>query len=194
MPGKLRPHLTVITGGMASGKSAELIRLAEREEHAGRSVLRLAPLRSRTHGEEIRSRTGRFAGAIPLATSADLPALLARYAPDVIAIDEAQFIDPDLAAVLEGLLAGGRPLHCIVAVLDLDFAARPFPGVGALLASADELIKLRAICVLCGEEASRSQRLVDGLPALMTTPLLAIESGTIEYQARCRSCYRAPSA
>jgi thymidine kinase len=81
-----------------------------------------------------------------------------------------------------------------VAVLDLDFAARPFPGVGALFASADELTKLRAICVLCGEEASRSQRLVDGLPALMTTPLLAIESGTIEYQARCRSCYRAPSA
>lgn len=187
-------QLVVIAGGMASGKSAELIRLAEREEHAGRRVLRLAPSVSRTRGEEIRSRTGRFAGSVPLESPAALAGLVHAYHPDVVAIDEAQFIGDGLADAIEALLCKGRPLKVIVALLDLDFAARPFPGAGELLALADEVIKLNAICVRCGEEASRSQRLVDGAPARLGTPLLAIEAGAITYEARCRACYEPPRA
>jgi thymidine kinase len=190
----IAPRLVVIAGGMASGKSAELIRLAEREALGGRRVLRLAPTISRTRGEEIRSRTGRFAGSVPLESPAALAGLVSDHHPDVVAIDEAQFIGEGLASAIEALLHGGRPLKVIVALLDLDFAARPFPGAGELLALADEVVKLTAICVRCGEEASRSQRLVDGAPAPRDTPLLAIESGAISYEARCRSCYEAPGA
>jgi thymidine kinase len=187
-------RLVVIVGGMASGKSDELIRRADREERGGRSVLRLAPSISRTRGEEIRSRTGRFAGSIPIESPASLGDLVSAYQPDVVAIDEAQFISEGLAEAIESLLGGGRPLKVIVALLDLDFAARPFPGVGSLLAVADEAVKLNAICVRCGDEASRSQRLIDGRPAGLDTPLLAIETGAISYEARCRACYEPPSS
>lgn len=187
-------RLVVIVGGMASGKSDELIRRADREERGGRSVLRLAPSVSRTRGEEILSRNGRFAGSIPIESPASLGDLVSAHRPDVVAIDEAQFISEGLAEAIESLLVGGRPLKVIVALLDLDFAARPFPGVGSLLAVADEAVKLNAICVRCGDEASRSQRLIDSRPAGLDTPLLAIETGTISYEARCRACYEPPSS
>lgn len=186
-------RLSVIVGAMASGKSAELIRLIDREERAGRRIARFVPEIVRDR-REIRSRNGRSLEAIAVDDPAEIVRFVDERSPQVVAIDEAQFLADRLIAPIEELLDRHTGIEIVVALLDLDFAARPFPGVGELMALADEIRKLRAVCARCGGEASRSQRLVDGRPARLDDPLLAVESERIGYEARCRACYEPPIA
>jgi thymidine kinase len=178
--------LTVITGSMFSGKTEELIRRIRRALYARRTVHVFKPaLDTRTEHTMIRSHNGVLHEAVTVANSTELIAAV-HPATDLIAIEEAQFFDPEIVTVCQRLADRG---HQVVAGgLDMDFRGCPFGPMPALMAVADEVVKLRAICARCGAEASRSQRLIDGKPAPASAPTVLI--GALEnYEARCRRCH-----
>ena len=181
-----RGSITVITGPMFSGKTAELIRLCERARIARRKVVLIRPaLDNRTEPETVRSRFGVAFPARPVVDSAAIEAVVAETRADLVAIEEAQFFDSGLVAVAERLADRDRAV--IVNGLNRDFLGRPFGSVPDLLAIADEILMLSAICMVCGEAASRTQRLVDGRPASGSDPLVVIGGiGDERYEARCR--------
>lgn len=178
--------LTVITGSMFSGKTEELIRRVRRALYARRRVQVFKPaLDTRTDHTLIRSHNGVLYEAAAVADSAEL---LARVDPntDVVAIEEAQFFDPGIIAAGQRLADQGYQV--VATGLDMDFRGCPFGPMPALLAVADEVVKLRAICARCGADASRSQRLIDGRPAPASAPTILV-GATEHYEARCRHCH-----
>jgi thymidine kinase len=184
--GPLTPALELIVGGMFSGKSEELIRRVRRAVIARRSVQVFKPTIDERHGgESVRSHDGDTFVATPVRTSVEL---LRSVAPgtEVIAIDEVQFFDPEIVGVVRRLVADGRRVIC--AGLDLDFRGEPFGAVPTLLALAEHVDKLVAICVVCGEPATRTQRIVAGTPAAADEPIIVL-GATEKYEARCRSCH-----
>jgi thymidine kinase len=104
----------------------------------------------------------------------------------VIAIDEAQFLDDGIVQVATSLAERGR--RVILAGLDTDFRGEPFGPMPQLLAIAEMVDKLNAICVLCGAPATRTQRLIDGVPAAWDSPTIMV-GGHESYEARCRACH-----
>jgi thymidine kinase len=100
-----------------------------------------------------------------------------------------QFFDPGIVDVCRTLVGEGRRVIC--AGLDLDFRGEPFGSVPALLALAESVDKLQAICVVCGEPGTRTQRIVDGIPADYDDPIIVIGAQEA-YEARCRTCHRVP--
>jgi thymidine kinase len=175
--------LTVITGSMFSGKTEELIRLLRRALYARRSVQVFKHvLETRSDFTEIRSHNGVPHEAGAVSTSEEL---LESIEPetDVVAVEEAQFFDEGIVDVCRSLADSGYQV--IVAGLDMDFRGRPFGPMPSLLAEADEVVKLRAICAICGRDASRSQRLIDGKPAPASAPTILIGAQET-YEARCR--------
>jgi thymidine kinase len=178
--------LDLISGCMFSGKTQELIRRLDQARYAGSTIQAFKPaLDDRYAIAAVAShREVRFpAIAVP-----DVAALAAQVRDDtrVIGIDEAQFFGQEIVALAEELANRGR--HVIVAGLDLDFLARPFGPMPLLAAYADRLTKLQASCQYpgCGShQASRTQRLLDGVPAPADAPLIVI-GGAATYQARCR--------
>jgi thymidine kinase len=182
--------LDLISGCMFSGKTQELIRRLDQARYAGSTIQAFKPaLDDRYAIAAVAShREIRFpAIAVP-----DVAALAAQVLDDtrVIGIDEAQFFGHEIVALAEELANRGR--HVIVAGLDLDFLARPFGPMPLLAAYADRLTKLQASCQYpgCGShQASRTQRLVDGVPAPVDGPLVVI-GGAATYQARCRHHHR----
>jgi thymidine kinase len=107
----------------------------------------------------------------------------------VVGIDEVQFFDPGIVGVARELVLGGRRVIC--AGLDLDFRGEPFGPVPTLLALAERVDKLEAICVVCGESATRTQRIVNGVPADYDDPIIVIGAQEA-YEARCRTCHTVP--
>jgi thymidine kinase len=107
----------------------------------------------------------------------------------VVAIDEAQFFDAGLVEVVDNLAMRG--VRVILAGLDLDFRGEPFGPMPKLLAQAEDVTKLHAICVICGEEASRTQRLVNGQPARYDDPIILVGAAEA-YEARCREHHTVP--
>jgi thymidine kinase len=107
----------------------------------------------------------------------------------VVAIEEAQFFDEGIVEACRALADGGYEV--IVTGLDMDFRGEPFGPMPRLLAEADEIVKLRAICARCGRDASRSQRLIDGRPAPATAPTILVGASE-SYEARCRHCHEVP--
>ncbi len=193
-----RPHvyyLEMIVGPMFSGKSEELIRRVRRAMIAEQQVQVFYPAQdTRANNGSIISRNGLTVVAEQVDQAAAcrerlfaLPRL-----PDVVAFDEAQFFDAGLVPLVEALIGGG--VRVIVAALDLDFAGRPFgPAIPHLLAMADRVDKLTAVCAVCGSEAAvRSQRLVDGRPAAKDSPLVLVGDRAEGYEARCLRCYEPP--
>jgi thymidine kinase len=182
--------LDLISGCMFSGKTQELIRRLDQARYAGSSIQAFKPaLDDRYAIAAVAShREVRFpAIAVP-----DVEAVAAQLRDDtrVIGIDEAQFFGPEIVGLAEELANRGR--HVIVAGLDLDFLARPFGPMPQLAAHADRLTKLQASCQYpgCGShQASRTQRLLDGVPAPADGPLVVI-GGAATYQARCRHHHR----
>jgi thymidine kinase len=175
--------LTVITGSMFSGKTEELIRRVRRALYARRSVQVFKPaVDTRTDDTVIRSHNGirHLAVAAP-----DSRNLMTQVDPntDIIAIEEVQFFDSGIVDACQTLADQGHQV--IVAGLDMDFRGRPFGPMPTLMAIADEVVKLRAICTKCGMDASRSQRLIDGQPAPMSAPTVLIGAQE-HYEARCR--------
>lgn len=178
--------LTVIAGSMFAGKTEELIRRLRRALYAGHRVQVFKhALDTRSEGTEIRSHNGALHEARPVSTSGEL---LERVEPStgVVAVEEAQFFDDGLVAVCNAL--ADRGVRVIASGLDMDFRGEPFGPMCVLLAVADEVVKLRAICARCGRDASRSQRLVDGEPAPPLAPTILVGAQE-SYEARCRHCH-----
>ena len=174
---------------MFSGKSEELIRRIKRAVIARRSVQVFKPSIDDRYGVElVRSHNGDSFVARPVRSSEEILPLVSRETT-VVGIDEVQFFDGAVIGVVRALVAGGRRVIC--AGLDLDFRGEPFGPVPVLLALAEKVDKLEAICVVCGEAATRTQRIVDGVPAFFDDPIIKIGAKE-SYEARCRACHEVP--
>lgn len=179
--------LTIICGSMFAGKSEELIRLARRALYARKKVQVFKPVIDRRYDETmVVSHMGIKHQATPVLTVKEMIQNLDSET-DVILIEEAQFFDRSLVDFCVGLADRGKQVIC--AGLDQDFRRQPFGPMPELLALADEVIKLRAICMNCGAPASHTYRSVDGRPAHEDDPLILI-GATDHYEARCRSCFK----
>ena len=189
-------QLEVITGCMFSGKTEELIRRLERVRIAKGEVLLLKPtIDDRYANHAVVTHYGRAFDAYELEPGAEtlgsLRALVGTERlerADVVAFDEGNFYSDKLPGLCQELVAMGK--RVIVAGLDLTFAEEPFGSMPTLMALADRVDKLTAVCVKCGAMATRSQRLIDGRPAPTDGPVIQI-GGAESYEARCRDCYEA---
>jgi thymidine kinase len=180
----------VISGVMFAGKSEELIRRVRRAVIARQRVqVFKSHLDSRYRGlYSVSSHDGKELDAAPVDTSAEIFRLV-HPASRVVAIDEAQFLDHGVVEVVTAL--AGRGVRVILAGTDTDFRGEPFGAMGDLMAIAETVDKLQAICVVCGDLACRNQRLVDGHPARYDAPTIMI-GGRESYEARCRRCHQVP--
>jgi len=181
--------IEVVCGSMFSGKTEELIRRVRRAKIARQKVQVFKPaLDTRYALEKVTSHNGLDTAAVPAEST---KAILELVEPDttVVAIDEVQFFDPDIVSVCQALAERG--LRVIVAGLDMDFRGEPFGPMPQLLAEAEQVEKLQAICVVCGTPASRTQRLIDGRPASYDDPILLV-GGSESYEARCRRHHEVP--
>lgn len=178
--------IEIIAGGMFSGKSEELIRRLRRAVIARQRVQVFKPLiDDRFALEEVVSRDDRRLKAIPVATSEQLLARV-ELGAQIIGIDEIQFFDSGIVEVCMHLADAG--IRVIAAGLDQDYMRRPFGPMPALLAVAEEISKMHAVCVRCGGPAHYSQRIAGGASQ--------VEVGDSSYEARCRFCFEVykPSA
>ena len=177
----------VISGCMCSGKTDELLRHLRRAEIAGRRIVLIRPaVDDRTPAGTVASRSGVAFAARSVPDSSAIPAIVSAERASLVAIDEAQFFDPGLPEICELLAAEGRSV--LVSGLDQDFLGRPFNSMPILLALADQVTKLTAICTVCGEDATRTQRMVSGRPAAKDDPLIVIGGVADDrYEARCRA-------
>jgi thymidine kinase len=179
----------VICGSMFSGKTDELIRRLRRAVIARQTVQVFKPaIDLRYAVEKVTSHAGTDFAAIPVGKAADIPARLDKAAT-VIAIDEAQFFDDDIIRIVEWLAA--ESIRVIVGGLDTDFRGEPFGPMPVLMARAEHVDKLQAICMICGEPASRTQRLVNGKPARYDDPVVIVGAAEM-YEARCREHHEVP--
>ncbi len=177
---------------MSSGKSSELTRLLRRATLAKIPVFAFKPAVDTRDGVEVRSRDGQTYAAQAIVQALDALTLVPMRGPGLIGFDEAQFFDDGIVDVVNALLARGHEVVC--AGLDTDFRGEPFGAMPELLARADEVTKLTAVCVRCGDlKATRSQRLINGHPALYDAPTVLV-GGEDCYEARCRSCHDVPHA
>lgn len=181
----------VITGVMFSGKSEELLRRVRRAMIARRKIqVFKSQLDDRYSGiHTISSHDGRHVEALPVSNSRDV-AEYVESDTDVVAVDEVQFMDDGIVEVVNDL--ADRGIRVIVSGTDMDFRGLPFGPIGPLLAVAEKIDKLHAICVVCGELATRNQRLIDGRPAPAEGPTIQV-GGMESYEARCRAHHIVPS-
>jgi thymidine kinase len=171
--------IEIIAGGMFSGKSEELIRRLRRSVIARQRVQVFKPVIDDRFGtEDIVSRDDRRLKALSVATSSELLARV-EIGVQVVGIDEIQFFDPGVVEVCMQLADAG--IRVIAAGLDQDYMRRPFGPMPALLAVAEEVSKMHAVCVRCRGAAHYSQRVSGGNAQ--------VEVGDSSYEARCRSCY-----
>ena len=182
--------IEVISGVMFSGKSEELIRRVRRSIIARKRIqVFKSHLDARYAGiYSISSHDGRTVTAIPADSAAQIGQQIDPMA-QVIAIDEAQFLDRGIIPLVTSLAGRGR--RVILAGTDTDFRGEPFGPMPDLMAIAEVVDKLHAICVLCGNPASRNQRLIEGKPAPYDSPTIMVGS-TEAYEARCRMCFSMP--
>ena len=179
----------VITGSMFCGKTDELIRRLRRATIARQKVQVFKPAMDTRYSEQrVTSHAGSDYEADPILSAAEIEE---RLDPDttVVAIDEAQFMDAVLIDVVHRL--ADRGLRVIVAGLDTDFRGEPFGPMPALMARAESVDKLNAICMVCGGMASRTQRLVNGQPAHFNDPVVIVGASEM-YEARCRQHHVVP--
>lgn len=182
--------IELICGSMFSGKTEELLRRIRRAEIARKQIMVFKPHLDNRYGlDRVASHNGVARDDALVVESAD--AILDLVAPDieVVAVDEAQFFDWSIADVCNELADRGK--RVIVAGLDQDFRNEPFGPMPLLLALAERVDKLHAICVKCGASASRTQRLIDGRPARYDDPVILV-GGSESYEARCRDCHEVP--
>jgi thymidine kinase len=200
-------HIEVIVGPMFSGKSEELIRRVTRALIAKQRVSVFKPaIDDRYHVTHVASHAGRTAEAHAISGTLEVrrqlglapepalfgetpPSTLETPLPDVIAFDEAQFFDDGLVPL--ALELAGAGVRVICAGLDLDFRAEPFGVMPQLLARAEHVEKLTAVCVVCGAPATRTQRLVNGVPARFDDPVILVGAAEA-YEPRCRAHHEVP--
>jgi thymidine kinase len=179
----------VVCGSMFSGKTEELIRRLRRAVIARQKVQVFKPSIDRRYAEEkVASHAGMAFEAMPIESSSQI---LERLEPDttVVGVDEAQFFDAGIVPIVQELAERG--IRVIVAGLDQDFRGEPFGSMPVLLALAEQVDKLQAICVVCGEAGTRTQRLVNGQPARYDDPVVIVGAAEM-YEARCRKHHEVP--
>ncbi len=177
-------RIEVITGPMFSGKSEELIRRLKRAQIAKRRVFCFKPdLDVRYNRNAIASHSAQTLDALPVANVEELKTVLLPMleAVEVIGVDEAQFFDSSLVSLANHLVHTGH--RVILAGLDTTFTGEPFPPMPELLAIADEVAKLSAVCMQCGAPAVHTQR-------LGSNQSLVLVGAAGVYEARCRACFR----
>lgn len=179
----------IICGSMFSGKTEEMIRRLRRARIAKQKVQVFKPtLDDRYNAEKVTSHAGVDFEAIPVQKAKEIKQKLEPNTT-VIGIDEAQFFDDEIIQVIEDLADNG--LRVIVTGLDMNFRGDPFGCVPIIMSKADHVDKLHAICMVCGEPASRTQRLVDGKPAYYDDPIVIVGAAEL-YEARCRTHHEVP--
>ncbi len=185
-----RGHLEVICGCMFSGKSEELIRRVRRAQIARRKVQVFKPAIDDRYGiDQVVSHNGSITHAVAVESPAGILDLLE---PDteIVAIDEVQFFDASVIDLCR-YLVDDLNLRVILTGLDMSFRGEPFGPMPMLLSEAEEVQKLTAICMVCGEEATRSQRLINGRPAQYDDPIILIGAQEA-YEPRCRAHHDVP--
>jgi thymidine kinase len=184
--------IEVIAGVMFSGKSEELVRRVRRAVIARKQVqVFKSHLDARYAGlYTVSTHDGGLVDAEPV-DSAEAVMRALRPQTEVVAVDEVQFLDDGIVSVANDLADGG--VRVVLAGIDMDFRGLPFGPMPTLLAIAEIVDKLQAICVVCGGPANRNQRLVNGQPALWDSPTIMV-GGRESYEARCRHCHRVPRA
>jgi thymidine kinase len=181
--------IEVVTGSMFSGKTDEMIRRLRRATIAKQNVQVFKPvIDNRYQVERVTSHAGTAYDAMPIEKPTQI---LENIKPEttVVGIDEAQFFDQTLIGVVESL--ADRGMRVIVAGLDMDFRGEPFGCMPVLMSIAERVDKLQAICMTCGEPASRTQRLVNNKPARYDDPIVIVGASEM-YEARCRSHHEVP--
>ena len=187
--GESRGHVELICGSMFSGKSEELIRRVKRAQIARQRVQVFTHDMDTRYGiAKIASHSGADLDAHPIQRASQI---LEQLQPGVtvVAVDEAQFFDWEIADVVNSL--AHRGIRVILAGLDTDFRGEPFGPMPILMAQAEQLDKLNAICMVCGGPASRTQRLVNGQPAAYDDPVVIVGASEL-YEARCRHHHEVP--
>ncbi len=189
----MTPHIhgsvEVICGSMFSGKTDELIRRLRRATIARQQVQVFKPaIDVRYAVEKVTSHAGTDYAAIPVERAVDILHRLDEKTT-VVAIDEAQFFDEEIIPIVEELAA--KNMRVIVAGLDTDFRGEPFGPMPVLMARAERVDKIQAICMVCGEPASRTQRFVNGTPARFDDPVVIVGAAEM-YEARCRAHHEVP--
>jgi len=181
----------IITGVMFSGKSSELIRRVERAMIAQQELLVFKPsIDNRYSDTEIATHNGITIEAKIVDDVAAIKNKIKEYQQDyeldVVAIDEGQFFSQQLVELVDDLAAEGY--RVIVAGLETDFAGRGFAPIPELMARAEYVTKLHAVCVKCANPATRNQRLIDGQVASIDDPVVVVGADE-SYEARCRRCH-----
>ena len=182
----------VICGCMFCGKTDEMLRLLRRFAIAGRTVVLIKPeVDTRVAEARVVSRSGAEHGAVSVGSSSEIEGMIG--SADIVAIEEGQFWDDGLPEVVTRLADAGKQV--LVTGLDQDYRGDPFGPMPRLMALADQVTKLTAICVVCGEPATRTQRLIDGQPAPADSPQIMVGGmGDEKYEARCRLHHQVPGA
>lgn len=182
-------RIEVVCGSMFSGKTEELIRRVRRAMIARQPIQVFKPRLDDRYGiDTVTSHTGQSVEAVPVALASDI---LDQLQPKttVVAIDEVQFFDAGIVQVAQQL--ADRRIRVICAGLDMDFRGEPFGCMPQLLSVAEEVLKLNAICTVCGMPATRTQRLVNGQPAFYDDPVIMVGAKE-SYEARCRQHHYVP--
>ena len=181
--------IEVICGSMFSGKTEELIRRIKRAEIARQKVQVFKPkIDIRYKAAKLSSHSGSYYEATVVENAVEIAALIDDDT-EVVAIDEVQFFDWTIAELCEHLAERG--LRVILAGLDMDFRGEPFGPMPLIMAQAEAVDKLQAICMVCGAPASRTQRLIDGRPANYDDPVIMVGASEV-YEARCRRHHEVP--
>lgn len=181
--------IEVICGSMFSGKTDELIRRLRRATIARQKVQVFKPaIDNRYAVQKVTSHAGSDYAALPIQHARHILDHLDEDTT-VVGIDETQFFDDEIIIVAQSLANNG--IRVIIAGLDTDFRGEPFGCMPALMAQAERVDKLQAICMTCGEPASRTQRLVNGLPANYNDPVVIVGASEL-YEARCRLHHKVP--
>ena len=180
--------LEIVCGPMFSGKSEELLRRIRRAEIAGLAPALFKPaIDDRFGASDVVSHAGSRLQCHAIGDPRDIEVHPATSGARVIGIDEVQFIDVAIVDVIHRLVRAGS--RVIAAGLDRDFRGEPFGPMPELLARADFVEKLHAICQICTGPATMTQRLVNGEPARSSDPVIVVGASE-QYQARCRGCHR----
>ena len=178
--------IEVICGPMFAGKTEELIRRVIRMDYAKKNYVIFKPSIDNRYSEsEVVSHNKRKVNAICVASSKEFDKYLTDDISAVI-IDEVQFFDE--AVIEKAHELAERGLRVICGGLDCDFRGVPFNIVAQLLARAEKVTKLTAICVCCGEEATKTQRIINGMPARYDDPIILVGEKE-SYESRCRKCH-----
>lgn len=179
--------IEVICGSMYAGKTEELLRRIRRIEYAKKTILVFKPKIDNRYSEgEVVSHNNERVKSISISNPLDIMKYVDPL-PYAIAIDEVQFLKRDVIDVCEKLANMG--VRVITAGLDKDFRGEPFGIMPELLAKAEYVTKLQAICQVCGAPATRTQRIINGKPAKYTDPIVLVGAKE-HYEARCRHCHQ----